>query len=206
MMTREDMLRELELLPVWRLRAPAPELAATPVATAAPDIQIEAVTPVAAEAVVIVTAQEPALAEVLPPVAAEPATVATTAPVLVRYAESSDAHWLFVLPVSPLAADAELLLNNIFNAMRIKVGAISAPVTIADLKQTPKMMVALGESVAQAMLQTDANLQQLRGKLHQMADGTPLLASYDVAQLLTETSYKRMLWADLCLAMQALKD
>jgi DNA polymerase len=93
MMTREDMMRELELLPAWKLRAPTAELVETALKTA--NI-------------------------ISPQIAESPKTVedkqAPTQTLLVL--QSDDKKWAFVLP-TPLTGEAEMLFNNILLALQI---------------------------------------------------------------------------------------
>ncbi|MBS1186076.1 MAG: uracil-DNA glycosylase protein [Burkholderiaceae bacterium] len=75
----------------------------------------------------------------------------------------------------------------------------------------PEIIVALGKTAATMLLGSDpqASLASLRGKLHRLRtpDGReiPLVATYHPAYLLRQLPDKKKAWADLCLAMQALK-
>ncbi len=63
----------------------------------------------------------------------------------------------------------------------------------------PKILLAVGRIAAQQLLQTDAPVGRLRGKVHQLGD-TPLVVTYHPAYLLRSPSQKRKAWDDLCLA------
>jgi uracil-DNA glycosylase len=69
----------------------------------------------------------------------------------------------------------------------------------------PKLIVALGKVAAANLLATDASVASLRGKLHQYR-GTPLIVTYHPAYLLRNLPDKAKAWADLCFAVQAMKD
>ncbi len=64
----------------------------------------------------------------------------------------------------------------------------------------PKIILAVGRVAAQQLLQTDAPVGRLRGKVHQLG-ATPLVVTYHPAYLLRSPSQKRKSWDDLCLAI-----
>ncbi len=69
----------------------------------------------------------------------------------------------------------------------------------------PGVVVALGRISAQRLLQTDAPLGRLRGRVHVLeATGKPLVATYHPAYLLRKPSDKGRAWADLLLARRTL--
>jgi uracil-DNA glycosylase len=63
----------------------------------------------------------------------------------------------------------------------------------------PKIILAVGRVAAQQLLQSDAPVGRLRGKVHQLG-ATPLIVTYHPAYLLRSPSQKRKSWDDLCLA------
>lgn len=63
----------------------------------------------------------------------------------------------------------------------------------------PKIILAVGRIAAQQLLQTDAPVGRLRGKVHQLG-AIPLVVTYHPAYLLRSPSQKRKSWDDLCLA------
>lgn len=178
MTTREDVLRELELMPLWSLRNPLPTLLELPVSDSPVEL---AHTPVA-ESIALPTVDGPVW----------------------QYLRSEDDDYLFALAES-LGADEALLLRNIFMAMGIKVTA--APIKSLEEARDfhPKIVVALGESIAQHLLQTSRSLADLRGVVHASA-GISLIATYDLSHLLQHWQDKAKAWEDLCLARQSLQN
>jgi DNA polymerase len=178
MTTREDVLRELELMPLWSLRNPLPTLLELPVSDSPVEL---AHTPVA-ESIALPTVDGPVW----------------------QYLRSEDDDYLFALAES-LGADEALLLRNIYMAMGIKVTA--APIKSLEEARDfhPKIVVALGESIAQHLLQTSRSLADLRGVVHASA-GISLIATYDLSHLLQHWQDKAKAWEDLCLARQSLQN
>lgn len=67
----------------------------------------------------------------------------------------------------------------------------------------PRVIVALGRIAAQALLQTEASIASLRGRVHAYRLGErsiPLVVTYHPAYLLRSLHDKGRAWADLCLA------
>jgi hypothetical protein len=187
LMTREDMLRELELLPVWTLRSPLPERFEPELPK--PQVESEPTVIVVEEAAVEVVA-EAALPEL---------------PVF-RHIASEEGDYLFVLPDAAAGADEERLLRNIFMAMKIKTKPSDTSANTLDIFTAcnAKLVIAMGEQVAQGLLQTTEPLENLRGKTHTW-QGASLVATYDAAHLLVASADKVKAWGDLCLAMQTLR-
>lgn len=69
----------------------------------------------------------------------------------------------------------------------------------------PKIILAVGRIAAQTLLNTDAPLTKLRGKVH-VLDGTPLVVVYHPAYLLRSLLEKRKAWQDLQLAVRTVND
>jgi uracil-DNA glycosylase len=63
----------------------------------------------------------------------------------------------------------------------------------------PKLIIAMGRFAAQTLLDTDASIASLRGKLHRYA-GLPLIVTYHPAYLLRNLPDKAKAWADLVFA------
>jgi DNA polymerase len=63
----------------------------------------------------------------------------------------------------------------------------------------PKLIVALGKVAVQNLLDTDAAVGSLRGRLHEYK-GIPLLVTYHPAYLLRNPADKVRVWEDLCFA------
>ena len=67
----------------------------------------------------------------------------------------------------------------------------------------PKLIVAMGRFAAQTLLDTDATIASLRGKLHRYR-GVPLIVSYHPAYLLRSLPEKAKAWEDLCFARRTM--
>lgn len=68
----------------------------------------------------------------------------------------------------------------------------------------PKIILAVGRIAAQTLLDTDAPLSKLRGKVHTL-HSTPLIVVYHPAYLLRSLLEKRKAWEDLQFAMRTLQ-
>jgi DNA polymerase len=71
---------------------------------------------------------------------------------------------------------------------------------------SPTIVLALGKFAAQALLQTDATIGALRGRVHQVSVGpkrVPVIVTYHPAYLLGTPGDKYRAWEDLCLALEA---
>jgi len=68
----------------------------------------------------------------------------------------------------------------------------------------PKIILVVGRIAAQNLLHTDAPLGMLRGRVHRLANGVPVVVTYHPAYLLRSPQEKRKAWADLCLARTTL--
>ena len=73
-----------------------------------------------------------------------------------------------------------------------------APVVAA----IPVLILCVGRIAAQTLLETDTPIGKLRGKLHTLPSGRPLMVTYHPAYLLRSPIEKRKAWADLVMAMQ----
>ena len=67
----------------------------------------------------------------------------------------------------------------------------------------PKLILAMGRFAAQTLLGTDATIASLRGKVHQYA-GVPLVVTYHPAYLLRNLPDKSKAWADLLFARKTI--
>ena len=198
-MTQEDVLRELELLPMWHLRAGFAPLAP----------EVDAASPVPVSPVPVMPAAHVA-APVLPEqVLPEPVFLEPVAAVALAWTQvaSTDGVWLFVSPTASLSADEWQLLQNMAKAMRISLNA-AQPMTDPGhaLSASPaKMLITFGEEAAQHLLASQASLPTLRGQLH-ACHGRTLVATHALDHLLQQPLDKAQTWHDLRLAMQALAD
>lgn len=68
----------------------------------------------------------------------------------------------------------------------------------------PKLILAMGRFVAQALLNTDASIASLRGKLHRYRD-VPVIVTYHPAYLLRNLPDKLKAWEDLVFARQTMQ-
>ncbi|MEW5944467.1 MAG: uracil-DNA glycosylase [Pseudomonadota bacterium] len=69
----------------------------------------------------------------------------------------------------------------------------------------PKLIVALGKVAASRLLDTDAPIGALRGKVHRH-QGIPLIVTYHPAYLLRSLQEKAKAWEDLCLAVKTMRN
>lgn len=208
MMTREDMMRELELLPVWQLRSPLPTQtqASLPVQeTLADHVKIDAI---ALNAEINVDlAVEHDLEEVASISELDLIPQHTSTSQELSYISSEDSDWLFVLSRSLISNEEQQLFQNICKAMRIKTRP--AEISTKTLKLiddlNPKILLALGELAAQTLLLSIEPIEVLRGSRHQV-QGATLIATYDLAHLLINPADKAKAWSDLCMGLQSLQD
>ena len=66
----------------------------------------------------------------------------------------------------------------------------------------PRIVLAMGRFAAQALLQTDAPIGRLRGTVHRLDSGVPVVVTYHPAYLLRNPADKALVWDDLCLARE----
>jgi DNA polymerase len=66
----------------------------------------------------------------------------------------------------------------------------------------PVLILCVGRIAAQTLLATTETIGKLRGRLHQLASGRPMIVTYHPAYLLRSPGEKRKSWSDLVLAMQ----
>jgi DNA polymerase len=165
-MTREDVLRELELLPVWQLRAP--------LKVAEPAIEKAPMAVVAIEAAKENTSLECII--------------------------SDDKKWIFICHEDLMDIGLQgILFNNILHVLKIsKTNKIS----MENISEA-KVMIAMGETVAQQLLSSTESIEQLRGKTYAYQN-IPLIVTYDTSDMLLHLPNKAKTWDDLCMALQLL--
>ncbi|MGH8174956.1 MAG: uracil-DNA glycosylase [Steroidobacter sp.] len=66
----------------------------------------------------------------------------------------------------------------------------------------PTLILCVGRIAAQTLLETTEPIGKLRGALHRIASGRPMIVTYHPAYLLRSPGEKRKAWADLVLAMR----
>jgi uracil-DNA glycosylase family 4 len=69
----------------------------------------------------------------------------------------------------------------------------------------PKLIVAMGRFAAQTLLASDASIASLRGRVHRYA-GVPLVVTYHPAYLLRTLPDKAKAWSDLVFARRLMRD
>ena len=129
------------------------------------------------------------------------------------------------LPGDPFAGQSDKLLDNMLRAMGLARernvfiahspryraagqpadGAADAAQAAMALQQQveqvqPKVILAMGRSAAQQLLQSTEPIGRLRGQVHHYR-GVPVVVTYPPAYLLRNPADKAKAWADLCLAM-----
>ena len=67
----------------------------------------------------------------------------------------------------------------------------------------PKIIIALGRFAVQSLLNTEEAIGRLRGRVHQY-QGIPLVVTYHPAYLLRNLPDKEKAWEDLCLARETM--
>jgi uracil-DNA glycosylase len=234
-MNRFEILHELGLTPIWRLRTPA----------RAAEVRVE---------------PEHEVREPNPPIAALERTVriasldwsnfaadvaactacglASTRKLSVPGVGDVHAEWLFIGEApgaeedargEPFVGQAGRLLDNMLGALGVKRGQ---RVYIANVLKCrppnnrtptpleseacrpyldrqialiqPRIIVALGKSAATTLLNVEASIASLRGRVHRYA-GVALIVTYHPAYLLRNLPDKAKAWEDLCLAQTTLR-
>jgi len=214
LMTREDVLRELELLPVWQLKGQLPSIKSSiqNVTALTPESEtfVEPSPPVSPQF-------EPVIEPVIEPAPLdnqreEDVVVATPAEPF-RLLINDDATVAFVLDSaieSSNAQDIETLLSNMLKAINMKCH-IDIPNANLDTlnEQAVKLVMVMGESAANSLLgQLQAvedwrNVQSANPIFYQ---NLPVIVTYHPAFLLSNNSYKAKAWADLCTAKRILQN
>ena len=252
MPTRNDLLAELGLLPVWRRRNVAPEEDRAAPARSLPST-LSLVTARAPE-----SRAEPNLPDAPPSADARVSRIAAlewsdfaadvdacTACALAKTRRRSvpgvgdvRAEWLFVgeAPGSeedakgePFVGQAGKLLDAMLAALGMKRGE---NVYIANVLKCrppnnrtpepreveacrpyldrqialiqPRLVVALGKSAATTLLDVEATIASLRGRVHRYR-GAPLVVTYHPAYLLRNLPDKEKAWEDLLFARRSLR-
>ena len=214
--TREDVLRELELLPGWTLRAPLPEqsiIESTPLTAEPTSLTIEP-EPLAIEPAPLAIEPAPLVIEKVQPVLVVPVepneiekdSIETSQAVSSSavFITSDDKKWVFVLPEAPTGQAADLF-NNILRALSINKTQTSQT---QDLMQdiaglNVGVVVAVGEKIAQQLFASTQPLEILRGKIHD-TNGLQVVATYHPDDLLLHLPNKAKTWDDLCIALDAI--
>lgn len=69
----------------------------------------------------------------------------------------------------------------------------------------PRVILAVGRVAAQNLLHSELPIGKLRGEVHRLENGVPVVVTYHPAYLLRSPFEKRKTWADLCLAREVMR-
>lgn len=231
--TREDVLRELGLAPLWRLRERGGESKRDDGGTADADTSADAdprharIAALAFDALVDDIAQCRACG------------LAATRRRTVPGVGARDAAWMFVGEApgadedaqgEPFVGAAGQLLDSMLAALGLARGdgvfianvlkcrppnnRTPEPVEVAACRPyldrqielvAPGLVVALGKSAACTLLGVDASVASLRNRVHRYR-GTPLIVTYHPAYLLRTPGDKAKAWEDLLFARRTLRE
>lgn len=190
-MMREDVLKELELWPVWSLRRPLPTQ--PKVLENLPEVSLS-----------IEMAQiESAPVEVVPVAQvhfAQTMNLIETQTYLSYQTENADC--LVLHESKEFSGEEEKLWLNICKAMQFSQNMHAKRATIHALLENncPKVIIVFGEQVAQTMLpQADFPSE----KLHTF-ENIPCVATFSLAHLLLNPLDKGKAWRNLCQALALL--
>lgn len=223
-MNREDKLRELGLLPVWRRRQTHDGGSSQP---AIPEETRKLAAP---------SLNWPELAEAV--ASCQACRLHETRKQTVLGVGDPHAAWLFVGEApgaeedrqgEPFVGQAGKLLDNMLAAIKLKRGqnvyiantvkcrppgnrnpeadetSACAPWLARQIELIqPEIIIALGKVAAQRLLGSEASIASLRGQVHKL-DGIPLIVTYHPAYLLRSPTDKSKAWEDLCLAVRTME-
>jgi len=207
-LSREDMLRELELLPVWRARLPAPAnlspvTIATPVPVVEAEVATEAITPVVEPVVQVVS--EPL--EMEAPIAQTQQTPPEVLPEREADLPEVVAEPLVQTPwllYCPQASDtqSQQLLQNIMRALQLPLEEVSLYQQDLQLAQVnTRFCVLFGLEQANQFLATEyAQMAAVRGQILTYGDMMVVITHHPQA-MLENPLLKREVWHDLCLLL-----
>jgi len=227
--TRDDVLRELKLAPVWRLRRSAASGADVRDigSERQPELRHARIATLAFDALVADIAECRACG------------LSTTRRRTVPGVGARDAAWMFVGEApgadedaqgEPFVGAAGQLLDNMLAALGLARGdgvfianvlkcrppnnRTPEPLEAAACRPyldrqielvAPDLIVALGKSAACTLLGVDASVASLRNRVHRYR-GTALIVTYHPAYLLRTPIDKAKAWEDLLFARRTLRD
>lgn len=193
LMTRDDLLRELELLPVWQLKQPLPMSSET-----------EPPAPIISKAADSLEA-EPVLSSVAEPVLPE----VQTSPLRMLLSEDN----AFAFLIAPYAVDGDSqpvdnLLSNMIRAMRVSCHVdVTGMAENIFAEHKPALIVSMGAEPANTLFNKAFTVEEWRNKQHEnqpLYENIPVIVTYHPAYLLENAADKAHAWRDLCLAMKLL--
>lgn len=198
-LTREDMLRELELLPVWRLRSPLAEtLPSARVPETGPIIE----TQIVAMPVVEVNA-EPVEVVAETPIVQEDAAALTAdiKPPDIAPEPVVQSPWLLYCPQAG-DSPSQQLLQNIVRALRLPAEEVVLHQQIISLDQVKtRFCVLFGLEAANQFLNAEhRELVSVRGQLHTQGNMAYVI-THDPRAMLESPQLKKEVWQDLCLLL-----
>jgi uracil-DNA glycosylase len=237
MVDRTEILRELGLLPVWRLRAgPGPRAAAAAAEVSRVEVALATKPAVLDRVQRIATLQWRDFAADVS--ACTACALHRTRRKAVPGVGDVRAQWLLVGEApgaeedakgEPFVGQAGRLLDNMLAALGLRRGE---SVYIANVLKCrppgnrtpepleaeacrpyldrqielirPAIIVALGKSAATTLLNAEATIASLRGRVHRY-HGVALIVTYHPAYLLRNLPDKAKAWEDLCLARATLQ-
>jgi len=199
-MTREEILKELELWPLWTLRQPLPDL--TTFISAEPlesshsqqrNLLSHANTEIAVDDIADLDGKSLEEAE-------------TASEIQFQCYETDGGFCVAVHQLIALSKDERLLWDNICRAMRLPMRLVENAATVNDLtnKKSAKVIMLIGESTAQRVFNTTESLEVLRTKPLTFAD-KPCVVTYDLAYLLKQSQDKSKAWDDFCLVLDLMQ-
>lgn len=222
-MNRDQLLREMGLGPIWKLREPKRSRAATAESAAA------AAAPLDARRAAIAAMDWDELRRAVAECTACPLHATRKQAVL----GVGDVHaaWLFVGEGpgaeedergEPFVGQAGKLLDNMLAAIGLRRGENVYIANVVKCRPPnnrtpepaetaacwpflarqialirPKLIIALGKPAAQTLLQREVTIARVRGVLHDFS-GIPLIVTYHPAYLLRNLPDKEKAWEDLC--------
>lgn len=193
--TREDMLRELELLPVWQLR---PEAAlATLVPLPVPNADQHNLTPAAT------LATEPAIESLAEPMPVSNENEAHDLQEAQAQTEPKIATaWLLYCPEADAHEAYQTMLTNIIHAMQLLPTEYVLVHNAQDLtRYQAQKIVLFGLQAAQQLAGAQAHdLEAMRGAPQPLGVHTGWV-TYHPAQMLANPALKRGAWQDICAAL-----
>jgi uracil-DNA glycosylase family 4 len=232
-MNHRDKLRELGLLPVWRLRQT--NKVATPEPEPLPP-QNESCGSVFRPTCEAGSLNWPELSEAV--ASCQSCRLHETRNQAVPGIGDPNADWLFIGEApgaeedkqgEPFVGQAGKLLDNMLSAIKLKRGqnvyiantvkchppgnrnpeadetSACTPWLTRQIELIqPKIIIALGKVAAQRLLGSEATIASLRGQVHKL-NGIPLIVTYHPAYLLRSPTDKSKAWEDLCLAVRTME-
>jgi uracil-DNA glycosylase len=228
-MNRDQMLKEMGLGPIWKLRQPpkGKRAVAAETPSPAPDDRTAAIAALGWDEL-------------------KPAVAGCTACELCRTRKQAvlgvgdvDADWLFIgegpgadedEKGEPFVGQAGKLLDAMLAAIDLKRGnkvyianavkcrppnnrtpesgetAACWPFLARQIELIrPRLIVTLGKPAAQTLLQQEVTISRARGMVHDFA-GIPLIVTYHPAYLLRNLPDKAKAWEDLCFMRKTMKE